>query len=498
MTQHTGRTKNSGCLIVALHLLAAVLCPALGAEPPNAESLRAYVEQNQHRQAYGVYVKNRKFGWATDELKLGRHAGRDAAVALFEMHGSFTAGGETSRSDATSATYYDLEGPGEIIFAEERNVEDGHETRITVEREGAGLVIRTRSPAGETTRHVPVPKETLALTRQLERWLAQPPKKRAQFVSYSAAWDRDEIDLKEIYTFRGKKPLLWGGIKTTVYLVALNVDGMVMDFEVAADGTPLRGVMGGLFELRAEKEALAKAPGTEPIDMLEASAIKVNRALGDPEKIDSLVLNVSGLGKFNIPTSHRQRVRSRLGGILVLETSRDRPTEVSVPLSAGERERYQKPTPALQSSHETIQSQARQIIGSEEDVLEKATLLKQWVFQNMRQTMAANQSTALDVLNSRAGDCTEITMLFVALARAAGIPAREVGGVMYANEGAPLFGWHAWAEIHDGHQWVSVDPTWNQVYVDATHIKLSEDVNDLAWVNILGKVKIKVIGFIKR
>ena len=68
-----------------------------------------------------------------------------------------------------------------------------------------------------------------------------------------------------------------------------------------------------------------------------------------------------------------------------------------------------------------------------------------------------------------------------------------MGGLAYVTAHKPLLGWHAWAEIHDGHQWVSVDPTWRQVYVDGTHIKLSEGSRDLAWANVVGKMKVKVI-----
>ena len=32
------------------------------------------------------------------------------------------------------------------------------------------------------------------------------------------------------------------------------------------------------------------------------------------------------------------------------------------------------------------------------------------------------------------------------------------------------------------------------VYVDATHLKLSEGTNDFAWINLLGRLKIRVVG----
>ena len=35
--------------------------------------------------------------------------------------------------------------------------------------------------------------------------------------------------------------------------------------------------------------------------------------------------------------------------------------------------------------------------------------------------------------------------------------------------------------------------TWNQERVDATHVKFSDSADDMAWANVLGKVKFKVL-----
>jgi transglutaminase-like putative cysteine protease len=78
------------------------------------------------------------------------------------------------------------------------------------------------------------------------------------------------------------------------------------------------------------------------------------------------------------------------------------------------------------------------------------------------------------VLRSGKGDCTEHALLFVALARSAGIPARGVHGLVYANygDGGPGLYWHAWAEVRVGDEWIAVDPTFDQDVADATHITL--------------------------
>ncbi len=68
------------------------------------------------------------------------------------------------------------------------------------------------------------------------------------------------------------------------------------------------------------------------------------------------------------------------------------------------------------------------------------------------------------------GDCNEHAVLFAALARAAGVPARIEAGLVYLNG---RFYYHAWPNVYVGH-WLEMDPTWGQHAVDATHLALVE------------------------
>jgi transglutaminase-like putative cysteine protease len=83
------------------------------------------------------------------------------------------------------------------------------------------------------------------------------------------------------------------------------------------------------------------------------------------------------------------------------------------------------------------------------------------------------------------GDCTEYAQLFVALARLNGIPAREVGGLVYNySDKLPQFSGHAWAEVWMGDGWREVDPGWNEFNIDATHLRLSDSYfTDLGSLN---------------
>jgi transglutaminase-like putative cysteine protease len=104
--------------------------------------------------------------------------------------------------------------------------------------------------------------------------------------------------------------------------------------------------------------------------------------------------------------------------------------------------------------------------------------------------------SALEVLRTKVGDCNEHTVLYVALARSIGIPARINVGLVYIH-GA--FYYHAWPEVYidEGNNrgmWLPVDPTLNQFPTDATHLRLARGGLDkqAAILPMIGKTQIVV------
>lgn len=483
-------------------LLAVLLSPAVPAAAAedragDKKPLREYARESQSRSAFGVYLGQRKLGWMTLAIELGDHQGKEVLWTAMEMQTRFSFGGESSALEMKERVAYELGGEGAIAGAESISIENGSETRIVAARAGDGMVLTRKSPAGETTRRVPVPRDTLAEDRKFEEWLSSEPPAGASFDTYSVAWDEDQLDQRETCVYRGKKRLFWGGVETEVFRLDVSMKGITAECEFLADGNPIRFQVGGFLELRAEEEARAKdLSAGEQVDMLEASAVQLDKDLGDPKEVESLTLRASGFGDFRIPESPRQRVRRARNGRVTIEIRREGKGDDPAPLAPGEREQFLQSTAAIPADNRAIRDRAGEVLGEEKDALRAAAALCDWVYRTVEKTMAAEAANALDVLHARKGDCTEHTVLFVALARAAGIPCREVSGLVYAgNQPEPFLGWHAWAEVHDGSRWVSIDPTWGQVRVDATHLKLAEGQADWSWFNLLGKIKVQVVEF---
>lgn len=81
--------------------------------------------------------------------------------------------------------------------------------------------------------------------------------------------------------------------------------------------------------------------------------------------------------------------------------------------------------------------------------------------------------SVLEILEGREGDCSAHATLFCTLARAAGIPTREISGVMMTDDPDLPFERHTWNEVVLDDVWVPVDPTWRQLPIDAGHVRFA-------------------------
>ena len=152
---------------------------------------------------------------------------------------------------------------------------------------------------------------------------------------------------------------------------------------------------------------------------------------------------------------------------------------------------YLRPEPLLQSTNPRIEAQARLVMGRGRDPRETAVALAHWVAATVRYEAGAVLPSALAVFEGRRGDCTEHTTLFVALARAAGLPARPVAGLLFA--GGRLY-YHDWAEVYlNG--WVAVDPTLDQLPADAGHLRLVVGglARQMELTRLIGKLRLEVL-----
>lgn len=132
---------------------------------------------------------------------------------------------------------------------------------------------------------------------------------------------------------------------------------------------------------------------------------------------------------------------------------------------------YVEPDLLISSADLRVAAQARIVAGADRDPRRAVSRLVHWVATAVRRERTDGIGDAAGVLERRRGDANEHTVLFVAMARALGLPARPVAGLVRAA-GQTGYYYHAWAEVYLG-DWVAVDPTFDQLPADAVHLRLA-------------------------
>jgi len=111
-----------------------------------------------------------------------------------------------------------------------------------------------------------------------------------------------------------------------------------------------------------------------------------------------------------------------------------------------------------------IRKLTTQVVGSETDPSKKVQLIYRWIDANIPWCSALEYST-LDnipeyVLTNRHGDCGQQTLLFMAMARYAGIPCKWQSGWMLHPDEINL---HDWCEVYyEGRGWVPLDQSFEE------------------------------------
>jgi len=124
------------------------------------------------------------------------------------------------------------------------------------------------------------------------------------------------------------------------------------------------------------------------------------------------------------------------------------------------------PAPPAASAEAAVRAATADAVGDAADPRERIERILDWLDEKMKREYRAGAGEPAAILADRRGDATEFTRLFVAMARASGVPARARVGFVARRTG---FFFHAWAEAWlDG--WVPVDPYLGQLPADRTHI----------------------------
>lgn len=317
--------------------------------------------------------------------------------------------------------------------------------RIELQRQAMGYNARLDTP-GAQKRNVDLDWQ-FSLTDFLafESWLlSQQPGAGQRFPVSS-------IDFEKLHI--GQRTYTVVEHNQTGYLVENNSPFAVTRTQLDASLQPDSLTMEGVFEMRVSNRT--EALNVTGMQNRASYAFAVDQRLVDYKNLSRLSLRVHNAPPRALPSQLTLTAGTAVGSD-PLETIGE---ALAYPLS-----------------HPDVQQLAQQAMA--ESQTRGTSLVDELVRSVHLRLRYAEHQSAPDVATALArgyGECTDYADLFTTAARAAGLPARTVFGLAYKDGARPTFLFHAWNEVYENNRWRAVDPTWDQIQADATHILLTEE-----------------------
>lgn len=423
---------------------------------------------------YGIYAQGKKIGYACIELLRDETLDHPAYVVKSRFSMKLTAAGGQMEMQIDEAYYFEVSPPHAFLWGTMTIKQGPYEQQVTATRTGSELEAKIVGGGEEREMTVPAPDYTLMDDLTPYLWFRAGPQEGESLTFLTFELEELQTEAETMLVVDIKETLV-EGVQMTCYEVEMSGSrsGELGTAFVDAQGNLLSATLGGLFELRMEPEELARQTQYSA-DLFVFGLAKTDRPLGDPTTVAQLVIEVTGEGASSIGNAPYQSVSENPQGegiILRLgpgcgEPFRATPEQLEENLA----ETVDYPT-----RHEKTLAWLEGKFDEGATPREKVRCLVQLVDTFIEDSYTAEPLTVLDLLSAKKGDCSEHAALFTTLARAAGIPCREITGLAYAGDEMQAFGWHAWNEVVLDGVWVPVDPTWGETDVDATHIRFSSD-----------------------
>jgi hypothetical protein len=476
-------------LLIAAGLWLVPGTPVAAAPPALSDALRA------HRPAggewFGVYLVDRKVGWLFTDLVL---VPGKAVRARFvqELIIKAKVGQATVERHHREERVYRAGPGGRLLAFTIEDKGDGGDQTLTGRNTPEGLeVLRRRPGHSDETLHLPASSETVEEADQVRVALLRQAPVTGQVL------DGTDLQSYQVTTTPGgtESRTLHGVPVTLRRATTLSEKDKVPGLTtVAADGAILETSFGGTTAFRAEPRTVAQR--LDKVEIFGLTRLVLPRALPASARDvpGELTLVVTGLTPEFRRATPRQTYRP-LDGDRVEVRIRAAPPDASQlrsrPLQAPDGAEYLRSSLSVESEAPEIVAKAREIAGSETDAYAAAKKVVAWVGSHMRKDYGFNADRATDVLRQMRGDCTEHSLLTVALLRALGVPARRVDGVVFnqSGDGVNALYWHEWVEAWVGSTWTQLDPTFGQPVADATHLTLGEE-SQADIIPLLGKLRI--------
>jgi hypothetical protein len=423
-----------------------------------------YIESSLRVDWFGVYQKDKKIGYVRNERK--RVDGKYVEEQLMSMKlVSFNQKIEISTAQTSvfeSAPSYRMV---RTVLIEKSGPMSKKTTFTWNDKEGTYTTVH--EVGGESRKSVLKDIDyTMADASATEVWVRGKPEVGATVVTRSFDPSETKMDAQTNKILSSKRSLA-GGVKVHFYEV--ETISKLRDFKTLSRYDDQGNTLSAdvlIFELRKETEEQAKDTQYSQ-DLFVMGMVKIDKGIGSTGKVAELIVEVEGKESEVFEDGPRQSVVASENGKLVKLGKKygkeQKATDAEIKEALAE-------TNAYPITHAKIKDLADKVTEGARTPEAKVAKIVAFVHKYVRPSLTAQAPEIHDLIKNKKGDCKSYALLFNNLARAAGVPAREVSGLLYVGDDFKAFGGHAWNEVVLNGTWVPIDASMGETEVNATHI----------------------------
>ncbi len=466
--------KLSSFFWVSVLLLMALcqICDTVEIEEGEFEKMLKHPEEHW----YDLTMMGMKIGYMHVYLEKVEYQGEDMLRSRMDMVMQLKGFGTKMKIETNRIEYSDSKFmPRYFVLTSNESGLKQVEGKI---KDGVAYITTTIN--GETTEsEVPMPDDTISDTVAVTYLLSKDRMKIGEKLDYlTFSFDFFQAIKTELSVLE-EASLTYQSEEKHVYILKQKMDimgGITTRLWVTSDGTTYKfatDMMG--LSMEATKTDRETALGeVEEVDIVLGTRI-IPTGKKPKRGASRFVANVQlSKGDLNdtIMTNNHQKLalKSERSGTLSIEIPDiEEKNCPELPIQDTELQTFLSSTAFVESDHPDIRAKAVEILDGENNSWRAAQKFCKWIHKSISEKhLSGGYSSSLTTLNTLSGDCTEHTVLLIAMARSVGIPARICSGLVFSGN---AFYYHFWPEVYVG-KWVQMDPTLGQVIADANHILL--------------------------
>jgi hypothetical protein len=442
-----------------------------------------------------ILINNQKIGYSC----IGRSAVNDTVITTAKNVMKFRRGTPSGDFNSIlSATVFEDSKGKPLSFTSVYANNDAKRVTTAVFSDSGFVTLRQHSMAGEKKFKYTWPENALLFEGIRQKYESKAPVigETQQFIEMDFSSIQMQKTTRKVI---GKKSVDINGEVDSLYIVESTIEiggASAKATSYVTDQWKTRKVESapdGMSTSMIECQADSILVGMKDIDILNSTTIKAPRDIGDVRYSFKCKYTLQIPPTLKIPSSSEQKVKfleHNLVEVQVEKINVNFSTLYPLMNTPADIQQYLQPTQYIECNDRKITSMAAHAVGNTKKVRTALRRISRYVRMYITPSGKVAYATAKEVVEQKAGDCSEYAILTTALCRAAKIPARVTSGICY-HPGYQSFLFHVWTQVFIDGQWISIDPAMYKF--DPGHIAVHHSVDGsptIAISNFIGNIKI--------